>query len=146
MWQEVYYEHYFENCTDRYWEKEEKILPYSVKCKTVEEKKALETLLKNDGFKCVGGSDCIALLINLKLKRYCSYPKPASMSCIHSRSFSVENFLYGVYHPWYANHQYGIRLEEMKEFHRIRESSAIAYYRNQGLTDDEILEKLSCYY
>ena len=27
MWQEVYYEHYVENCRERYWE-EEKQLPY----------------------------------------------------------------------------------------------------------------------
>ena len=101
MWQEVYYEHYVENCRDRYWE-EEKQLPYSVKCKSVQEKEQMEKLLKYDGFQCVCSTDCMALLINLQLKKYCSYPKAATMSCINHRSFSVENFLVEIYHPWYS--------------------------------------------
>ena len=104
MWEEVYYEHYAENCRGCYW-KEKKQLPYGVKCTSAQEKEQLEKLLRSDGFRCVGSSACIALLINLELKRYCSYPKAAVMSCINNRLLSVETFLEEVYHPWRSNQE-----------------------------------------
>lgn len=145
MWQEVYYEHYVENCRGLYWE-EEKQLPYSVKCKSVQEKEQLEQLLRFDGFKCVGSSDSIALLINLKLKKYCGYPKAVTMSCISNRSFSVENFLAGIYNPWYANQKYGTKLEDMEVFKTLKAQTFIKYNRNQGMSDEQLLEKLSCHF
>ena len=141
MWQEVYYE----TGKGNYRETEEKILPYSVKCRSGQTKSALENLLRRDGFRCVGGSDCLGLLVNLKLMRFCSYPKPAAMSCIRSYSYSVESFLSGVYLPWYTNKRYGTKPEDMRLFRSMRYRSFIQYYRNVGLTDEEILEKLACF-
>ena len=142
MWKEVYYKNYADHCRDRYWE-EEKLLPFSVKCRSNQEKKTLEALLRFDGFKCVGGSQCLGLLINLRLLRYCSYPMPVQMPCIDNRSFSTQSFLAGVYHPWHENRKYGVKLEEIKAFQQLRENSFIAYCRRQGVTDEELIEKLS---
>ena len=90
MWEEVYYEHYEDNCLDAYWE-EQKVLPYSVLCKEEKEKRQLCKLLGKYGFKGVGGDPRLkGILINIQFKRWCFYPRPASMSCINGRDYSFE--------------------------------------------------------
>ena len=93
MWQSVYYEHYEENCLGVYWE-EQKVLPYSVKCKDFAEFKSLINRIKRRGYKCVEQIEGqYAVLINTKLKRWCTYPKPVSMSCIDNKTLTVEEFM-----------------------------------------------------
>lgn len=88
MWQAVYYENYDEN-EDRGTGK--RVLPYSVLCKDDEEKKKLCKLLGKYGYKSMGGNQLMrAFLVNTQFKRWCYYPKVASMSCIDNRNYSLE--------------------------------------------------------
>ena len=66
MWQEIYYEYYSANCKGDFWVLEEKILPYSIKCRNGRSKKAVEELLRKNGFRCVYESQSAGLLVNLE--------------------------------------------------------------------------------
>lgn len=141
MWQEIYYEHYYENCRGHYWEMEEKILPYSIKCRNGRTKKALEELLRKDGLRGVWGTQCRGLLVNLELKRFCSYPMPAKMSCIGSHSYTEEEFLSEIYYPWYLKAKYGVDAETARQLVDMYLEKYRSRCREPGLSDEEMLEE-----
>lgn len=89
MWEEVYYKELNED----YEGKGRKILPYAVKCKDKEELEAFIIYLEEKGFVCVEQIEGQkALLVNLELKRWCSWPKAAAMSCKNSKTYTVGEF------------------------------------------------------
>lgn len=89
MWEEVYYKELDKNDDG----KGRKILPYSVKCMDNEELDRFTNYLSEKGFVCVEQIEGQkALLVNLELKRWCSWPKAAAMSCKNSKSYTVEEF------------------------------------------------------
>ena len=89
MWEEVYYK----NLNEDYEGKGKRILPYSVKCKDMEELVSFIHYLEEKGFECVEQIEGQrALLVNLDLKRWCTYPKPCTMSCKNRRTYTVEEF------------------------------------------------------
>lgn len=89
MWEEVYYKELDEN----YEGKGMKILPYAVKCKNKEELEAFIIYLDEKGFVCVEQIEGQkALLVNLELKRWCSWPKAAAMSCKNGKTYTVDEF------------------------------------------------------
>lgn len=89
MWEEAYYKELDEN----YKGKGRSILPYAVKCKDKQELDEFIQYLTDKCFFCV---DQIvgqrALLVNLELKRWCSFPKPCAMSCKDGKTYTVEEF------------------------------------------------------
>ena len=93
MLMEVYYEHYAENCCDRYWEKEEKSIPYMVLFPSNEEMQEFILKLKNQGYRCVSNnSDHRALLVNTNLQRCAVITKACKHSCIDGRDYTPEEF------------------------------------------------------
>lgn len=89
MWEEVYYKELDENDGG----KGRSILPYSVKCKDMEELDGFIHYLDEMGFVCVEKIEGQkALLVNLKLKRWCTYPKPCTMECKNGRTYTVAEF------------------------------------------------------
>ena len=90
MWQEVYYKKIDEYDLGI----GEKHLPYSIKCKDLDEFKFLTKHIGRRGYKCVEKIEGqYAVLVNNELKRWCTYPKPAKMSCVNDRILTVEEFL-----------------------------------------------------
>ncbi|MBR0272714.1 MAG: hypothetical protein IJQ59_01310 [Bacteroidaceae bacterium] len=90
MWQEVYYK-VIDNDDIGIGKRS---LPYSVKCKDLTEFKALKHFIGRRGYKCVEQIEGqYAVLINTELKRWCTYPKPASMSCIDDKTLTAEEFM-----------------------------------------------------
>ena len=90
MWEEVYY-----NTLDKTSEgRGSRILPYSVICKDRDElNKFIQNHDKN-GYECVEQIEGQkALLVNPVLKRWCTYPKACSISCMNHRNYTVEEFL-----------------------------------------------------
>lgn len=89
MWEEVYYKELDEN----YEGKEKCILPYAVKCKDKQEVDEFIQYLADKGFTCVDQIEGQrALLVNLELKRWCSFPKPCAMSCKDGKTYTVDEF------------------------------------------------------
>ena len=89
MWEEVYYKELNED----YEGKGRRILPYAVKCKDMEELEAFNIYLEEKGFVCVEQIEGQrALLVNLEMKRWCSWPKVAAMSCKNSKIYTVDDF------------------------------------------------------
>ena len=89
MWEEVYYKELNKNCEG----KGGRILPYAVKCKDMNELEWFVHYLEEKGFSCVEQIEGQrALLVNLELKRWCTVPKAAAMSCKDSKTYSVEEF------------------------------------------------------
>ena len=89
MFEEVYYKELNEN----YIGKGQRILPYAVRCK---DEKELEEFIKYLTDKCFLCAEQIegqkALLVNLELKRWCTFPKACAMSCIDGKIYTVEEF------------------------------------------------------
>lgn len=141
MWQEIYYDYLTKNSKGQYCGMGEKILPYSIKCKNAQTKKALEELLRKNGLKNVCGSQCRGLLVNLELKRFCSYPRPASMSCIGNHSYSEESFLSEIYYPWYLQTKYGIDGETARPLVDMYLEKYFCRCCEPGLTDGEMREE-----
>ena len=90
MWHKVYYRE-----TNReYHGIGKQILPYSVKCKDLDEFKSLINRLRRRGYKCVDQIEGqYAVLINTELKRWCTYPKPVKMPCIDDRTLTAEEIM-----------------------------------------------------
>ena len=90
MWKEIYYKE-----LDRNYEgKGKRILPYSVKCKEMEELEWFIQYLEEKGFVCVEQIEGQrALLVNMELKRWCTYPKAVYMSCKNRKTYTVEEFV-----------------------------------------------------
>ena len=89
MWEEVYYKELDENDEG----KGRRILPYAVKCKDKEELEAFIIYLEEKDFVCVEQIEGQkALLVNLELKRWCSWPKACAMSCKNSKTYTVDEF------------------------------------------------------
>ena len=90
MWEEVYY-----NTLDKTSEgRGRRILPYSVICKDREELEMFIQYLNNNGYECVEQIEGQkALLVNPVLKRWCTYPKACSISCMNHRNYTVEEFM-----------------------------------------------------
>ena len=90
MWEEVYYK-----CLDKNYEgKGRRILPYSVICKDMNELGEFIQYLTDKAFTCVEQIEGQkALLVNIELKRWCTYPKPCAMLCKGRRNYSVEEFM-----------------------------------------------------
>lgn len=103
MMMEVYYEHYAENCRGRYWELEEKSIPYMVLFPTVEEMHCFMKDLQRDGLRCVGGnSDYRGLLVNLELKRFAVIKRACKHECVDDRNYTPAEFIAEVYEGWKA--------------------------------------------
>ena len=89
MWEEVYYKELNED----YEGKGSRILPYAVICKDVNELAGFIKYLEDKGFCCVEQIEGQkALLVNMELKRWCTFPKACAMSCKDSKNYSVEDF------------------------------------------------------
>lgn len=89
MWEEVYYKELNED----YEGKGRRILPYAVKCKNMEELESFIIYLEEKGIVCVEQIEGQkSLLVNLELKRWCSWPKAAAMSCKNSKTYTVDEF------------------------------------------------------
>ena len=90
MWEEVYYKTLVNTGEGR----GRRILPYSVICKDREELEMFIQYLNNNGYECVEQIEGQkALLVNPVLKRWCTYPKACSISCMNHRNYTVEEFL-----------------------------------------------------
>lgn len=101
MLMEVYYEHYYENCNDRYWEMEEKSVPYMVLFPSVDEMHSFINELRQDGFRCVSANHSYrALLVNLELKRCGVIRRACKHSCVGDRNYTPEEYIEEVYTPW----------------------------------------------
>ena len=89
MWEEVYYKELDENYEGR----GHCTLPYVVKCKDEQELEEFIQYLTDKSFSC---ADQIigqrALLVNLELRRWCSFPKACAMSCKDGKTYTVEEF------------------------------------------------------
>jgi hypothetical protein len=89
MIEEVYYKELDEN----YEGKGRRTLPYVVKCKDEQELEEFIQYLTDKSFSC---ADQIigqrALLVNLELRRWCSFPKACAMSCKDGKTYTVEEF------------------------------------------------------
>ena len=89
MFEEVYYKELNED----YMGKGRRILPYAVRCK---DEKELEEFIKYLTDKCLLCVEQIegqkSLLVNLELKRWCTFPKACAMSCIDGKIYTVEEF------------------------------------------------------
>lgn len=73
MMLEVYYEHYREYARKPYWELDQRVLPFGVKCDSMSEKELLVQKLRRHGFKSVGNAaEQLVVLVNLQLSRYAS--------------------------------------------------------------------------
>ena len=93
MLMEVYYEHYADNCRDRYWEMEEKSIPYMVLFPSNEEMQSFILGLKKQGYRCVSNnSDYRALLVNTSLRRCAVITKACKHSCIDDRNYTPKEF------------------------------------------------------
>ena len=93
MLMEVYYEHYADNCRDRYWEMEEKSIPYMVLFPSNEEMQSFILELKQQGYRCVSNNtDYRALLVNTTLRRCAVITKACKHSCISDRNYTPEEF------------------------------------------------------
>jgi hypothetical protein len=89
MWEEIYYKELDENCEGN----GGRILPYAVRCKDINELEWFVNYLEKKGFTCVEQIEGQkALLVNLELKRWCTFPKAAAMSCKDSKTYSVDEF------------------------------------------------------
>ena len=89
MWEEVYYKSLDKSAEG----KGRKILPYSVICKDMNEFGEFIQYLADKGFTCVDRIEGQkALLVNLELKRWCTFPKACAMSCIDGKIYTVEEF------------------------------------------------------
>lgn len=89
MWEEVYYKELDENFEG----KGKRILPYAVKCKDMEELEAFIQYLTDKWFYCVDHIEGQkALLVNLELKRWCSWPKSAAISCMNGKTYTTQEF------------------------------------------------------
>lgn len=98
---EVYYEHYYENCNDKYWEMEEKSTPYMVLFPTVDEMLSFIDEIRQDGIRCVcKNTSYRALLVNLELKRCAVIMRACKHSCVDDRNFTPEEFRTEIYEPW----------------------------------------------
>ena len=103
MFQELYYEHYRETCSERYWE-EEKILPYSVLIYEQEKREELEKLLLDNGFRCVVYENGYPLMfVNLPLKRFGRNVKACGSSAINKTPMSYEDFKEKILYPYLEN-------------------------------------------
>ncbi len=93
MLMEVYYEHYADNCRDKYWEMEEKSIPYLVLFPSNEEMQSFIIELKKQGYRCVSNNtDYKALLVNTTLQRCAVITKACKHSCIDDRNYTPEEF------------------------------------------------------
>lgn len=101
MLMEVYYRHYRENCREKYWEMEEKSMPYMILFPSVTEMHDFMEVLQKDGLHCVASNhSCCGLLVNLDLKRYGVIHRACQFSCVEKRSYTPEEFRKEVYEPW----------------------------------------------
>ncbi len=142
MWQEVYYERYDVTRREYYREFVKKSMPYSIKCKSGRTKDFLVKLLKSDGLKYVEGSQCLGLLVNLELKRFCSYPKPCEMP--HSSKYTEERFLLEVYFPWRYDYGDGV-MPDWAVAHEVacyRSFLKASFEPEPGMTEEELHEEL----
>ena len=90
MWEEVYYKTLVNTGEGR----GRRILPYSVICKDKDELNKFIQYLDKNGYECVEQLEGQkALLVNPVLKRWCTYPKACSISCMNHRNYTVEEFL-----------------------------------------------------
>lgn len=93
MLMEVYYEHYKENCRDRYWEAEEKSIPYMVLFPTNDAMQQFISQLREQGYSCVSNNSSYrALLVNTHLKRCAVITKACKHSCVGDRNYTPEEF------------------------------------------------------
>ena len=104
MLMEVYYEHYAENCGRRYWEIEDRSLPYLVLFPTAGEMREFIRRLDADGLRSVGTNGSHrGLLINLELKRYAVIERACRHACVDDRTYLPEEFVAEVYEDWKAS-------------------------------------------
>ena len=101
MLMEVYYEHYSENCRDRYWEIEDKSIPYMVIIRDKEDREAFKSSLQELGLQCVAwNGDYPGVLVNMKLMRFGMIEKACKHSCVDDRNFSRFEFTQEILKPW----------------------------------------------
>ena len=98
MLMEIYYEHYAENCRDRYWELEKLSVPYMVLFPTVYEMHCFMDVLRRDGLRCVESNyEYRTLLVNLELKRFAVIRQPCKYKCVNDHNYTPEEFISEVY-------------------------------------------------
>lgn len=101
MLMEVYYRHYRENCQEKYWEMEEKSMPYMILFPSVSKMNDFMQELQRDGLQCVASNDSYrGLLVNLDLKRYGVIHRACKFGCLGNRDYTPEEFRKEVYEPW----------------------------------------------
>ena len=104
MLMEVYYEHYAENRGGRYWEMEDRSLPYLVLFPTVGGMLEFIRRFDADGLRSAGTNhDHRGLLVNLGLKRYAVIGRACRHACVDDRTYSPEEFAAEVYEDWRAS-------------------------------------------
>ena len=109
---EIYYEHYAENYNDRYWEMEEKSIPYIILFPKRSEMQLYIMKLKRLGYRCVSNNFTYrALLVNTELKRCAVIVKACKFCCVDDRNFTPEEFENEVFQFT----EEGKRLKEMEE-------------------------------
>lgn len=101
MIMELYYKNYSENCKDKYWEMEKKILPYMIGFESVPEMFGFIEELKKDGFSSAGTNRSYRhLLVNLEFKRYGVIYRACGHGCVDSHVYTIEEFKKDIYVPW----------------------------------------------
>ena len=101
MLMEVYYRYYRENSQEKYWEMEEKSMPYMLLFPSVSEMHDFMKVLQKDGLQCVASNrSYCGLLVNLDLKRYGVIHRACKFACVGNRNYKPEEFKREVYEPW----------------------------------------------
>lgn len=101
MLMEVYYRYYRENSQEKYWEMEEKSMPYMLLFPSVSEMHDFMKVLQKDGLQCVASNHSYCgLLVNLDLKRYGVIHRACKFACVGNRNYKPEEFKREVYEPW----------------------------------------------
>lgn len=103
MLMEVYYEHYRENCQDKYWELDTRILPYMVLIRDAVQRNEFKDFLLLRGFSCVSwNTDYPGILVNMELHRFGMITRACKHSCVNDRNYTPEEFMDEVFSPWEA--------------------------------------------
>lgn len=101
MLMEVYYRHYRENCQEKYWEMEEKSMPYMILFPSVSKMHDFMLELQRNGLQYVASNHSYrGLLVNLDLKRYGVIHRACKFGSLGNRDYTPDEFRKEVFEPW----------------------------------------------
>lgn len=100
MLMEVYYEHYRENCCDKYWEPDTESIPYMVLIHYTGQRDEFKGFPLQKGFSCVSwNTDYPGILVNMELHRFDLITRAYKHSCVNGRYYTLDEFIGEVFSP-----------------------------------------------